>query len=288
MGVASIRSDKNAEIDSFGLVALCSIGPILSVLILSFFYPGESTEIVSEIVGSYSDTVELGFAYFKAIPEYMLEVFKALAPILVIFLLFQKFAFHLGKEAFLKILVGIVFTYVGLVIPVYALIGWFVVSAEPAVHVLTVQVEEVSAGAVTKKEMLRSLQFAIALAMALSMIRVLTGISILWLVVPGYGIALALSFFTPPIFTAIAFDSGGVASGPMSATFMLPFAIGVCKAVGGNVLTDAFGTVALVAMMPLITVQLMGLKSVMSQKSAGEEFAAHYADTEVIELWEVQ
>lgn len=230
----------------------------------------------------------------------------------------EKFAFHLSKEAFLKIIVGIGFTYVGLVlfllgvnvgfsalgtmlgstmafgwtkillIPIYALIGWFVVSAEPAVHVLTVQVEEVSAGAVTKEEMLRSLQFAIAFAMALSMIRVLTGISILWIVVPGYAIALALSFFTPPIFTAIAFDSGGVASGPMSATFMLPFAIGVCQAIDGNVLTDAFGTVALVAMMPLITVQLMGLKYVISNKASIEEYADQYSDTDVIELWEVE
>lgn len=318
IGVASIRSDKNAETDSFGLVALCSIGPILSVLILGFVYPGESSEIASGIVGSYSDTVELGFAYFEALPEYMYEVFVALAPIVVIFLLFQKFAFHLSKEAFLKIIVGIGFTYVGLVlfllgvnvgfsalgtmlgstmafgwtkillIPIYALIGWFVVSAEPAVHVLTVQVEEVSAGAVTKEEMLRSLQFAIAFAMALSMIRVLTGISILWIVVPGYAIALALSFFTPPIFTAIAFDSGGVASGPMSATFMLPFAIGVCQAIDGNVLTDAFGTVALVAMMPLITVQLMGLKYVISNKASIEEYADQYSDTDVIELWEVE
>jgi hypothetical protein len=318
VGVASIRSDKNAEMDSFGLVALCSIGPILSVLILSFFYPGESSEIISEMTFNYSDTVALGFAYFRAIPEYMFEVFAALLPILIIFLLFQKFAFHLRKEAFIKILVGIAFTYIGLVIfllgvnvgfsalgmmlgqtmangwtkvlliPVYALIGWFVVSAEPAVHVLTVQVEEVSAGAVTKNEMLRSLQLAIALAMALSMVRVLTGISILWLVVPGYIFALLLTFFVPPIFTAIAFDSGGVASGPMSATFMLPFAIGVCNAIGGNILTDAFGTVALVAMMPLITVQLMGLKYVMSRKSVAEDYIAEYSDTDVIELWEVE
>lgn len=318
VGVASIRSDKNAENDSFGLVALCSIGPILSVLILGFVYPGEASEIASSLAQSYSNTVELGFSYLKAIPQYMFEVFIALLPIVLIFLLFQKFAFHLDKESFLKIMLGIGFTFIGLVIfllgvnvgfsalgtmlgqtmangwtkylliPVYALIGWFVVSAEPAVHVLTAQVEEVSAGAVTKKEMLRSLQFAIALAMALSMIRVLTGISILWIVVPGYAIALILSFFTPPIFTAIAFDSGGVASGPMSATFMLPFAIGVCQAMGGNVLTDAFGTVALVAMMPLITVQIMGLKSLVSRKGAVEEPSARYSDTDVIELWEVE
>ena len=161
-------------------------------------------------------------------------------------------------------------------------------------HVLTRQVEEISAGAVGSKAMLRSLQFAIAFAMALSMTRVLTGISILWIVVPGYLIALGLSFFVPPIFTAIAFDSGGVASGPMSATFMLPFAIGVCKAVGGRILTDAFGTVALVAMMPLITVQIMGVRYVLSRKASEqaypspEAYMEHYADADIIELWEVE
>lgn len=318
VGVAAIRSDKNAESDSFGLVALCSIGPILSVLILGFFYPSESTEIASDIARSYSDTVELGFAYIKSLPTYVKEVSVSLLPILIIFLVFQKMAFHLNRESVERILVGMLFTYVGLVIflmgvnvgfsslglilgqtltggwtrylliPIYAMIGWFVVSAEPAVHTLTKQVEEISAGAVTSNEMLRSLQVAISFAMALSMIRVLTGISILWLVVPGYLIALIMSFFVPSIFTAIAFDSGGVASGPMSATFMLPFAIGVCKAVGGNILTDAFGTVALVAMMPLITVQIMGLRFVYSGKRDAELSQEQYSDTDIIELWEVK
>lgn len=318
VGVAAIRSDKNAEADSFGLVALCSIGPILSVLILGFFYPSESTEIAADIAGSYSDTVELGFTYIASIPIYLKEVAVSLLPILVIFLVFQLIAFHLNREAVQRILVGMLFTYIGLVIflvgvhvgfsslglilgqtltdgwtrylliPIYAMIGWFVVSAEPAVHVLTKQVEEISAGSVTSHEMLRSLQIAISLAMALSMVRVLTGISILWLVVPGYLIALVMTFFVPSIFTAIAFDSGGVASGPMSATFMLPFAIGVCKAVGGNILTDAFGTVALVAMMPLITVQIMGLKYVFSRKHAAEPSLEQYSDTDIIELWEVE
>ena len=324
VGVSAIRSDQNAEDDSFGLVALCSVGPVLAVLLLGFFYPGKASEIASEAARRYSDTVDLGFAYIKSIPVFMKEVFTALAPILCIFLVFQVLSFHLKKEAFLKIITGIVLTYIGLVlfllganlgfsalghilgqtmadgwtryllIPVYALIGWFVVSAEPAVHVLTRQVEEISAGAVDSKAMLRSLQFAIAFAMALSMTRVLTGISILWIVVPGYLIALGLSFFVPPIFTAIAFDSGGVASGPMSATFMLPFAIGVCKAVGGRILTDAFGTVALVAMMPLITVQIMGVRYVLSRKASEqaypspEAYMEHYADADIIELWEVE
>ena len=317
VGVASIRSDKNAEADSFGLVALCSIGPILAVMLLGFFYEMEDGVVAASVIHSYADTVELGGGYLRAIPEYMGEVALALAPIVGFFLLFQVFALHLRRVPFLKIIIGLVYTYVGLVlflvgvnvgfsslgtilgaqlaiqspwllVPIAMVMGWFIISAEPAVHVLNKQVEEISAGAVSEKAMGLSLSIAIALATGLAMVRVLTGISILWFVVPGYVIALAMSFFVPPIFTAIAFDSGGVASGPMTATFMLPFAMGACEAVGGNVITDAFGLVSLVAMMPLITVQVMGAVYVVRSKKAKETFdATQLADTDIIELWEV-
>lgn len=317
VGVASIRSDKNAEADSFGLVALCSIGPILAVMILGFFYEMEDGIVAASVIQSYADTVALGGGYLRAIPEYMGEVALALAPIVAFFLLFQVFALHLRRIPFLKIIIGLVYTYVGLVlflvgvnvgfsslgtilgaqlaeqapwllVPIAMVMGWFIISAEPAVHVLNKQVEEISAGAVSEKAMGLSLSIAIALATGLAMVRVLTGISILWFIVPGYVIALAMSFFVPPIFTAIAFDSGGVASGPMTATFMLPFAMGACEAVGGNVITDAFGLVSLVAMMPLITVQVMGAVYVVRSKKAGDTFdATQLADTDIIELWEV-
>ena len=317
VGVASIRSDKNAEADSFGLVALCSIGPILAVMILGFFYEMEDGTVAASVIRSYADTVALGGGYVKAIPHYMYEVATALAPIVVFFLLFQVFSLKLRKLPFLKIVIGLVYTYVGLVlflvgvnvgfsslgtvlgagladkavwllVPVAMLMGWFIISAEPAVHVLNKQVEEISAGAVSEKAMGLSLSIAIALATGLAMVRVLTGISILWFVVPGYVIALAMSFFVPPIFTAIAFDSGGVASGPMTATFMLPFAMGACEAVGGNVITDAFGLVSLVAMMPLITVQVMGAVYLVRSKRTQEVFdVTQLADDEIIELWEV-
>lgn len=317
VGVASIRSDKNAEADSFGLVALCSIGPILAVMILGFFYEMEDGTVAASVIQSYADTVALGGGYVKAIPHYMYEVATALAPIVVFFLLFQVFSLKLRKLPFLKIVIGLVYTYVGLVlflvgvnvgfsslgtvlgagladkavwllVPVAMLMGWFIISAEPAVHVLNKQVEEISAGAVSEKAMGLSLSIAIALATGLAMVRVLTGISILWFVVPGYVIALAMSFFVPPIFTAIAFDSGGVASGPMTATFMLPFAMGACEAVGGNVITDAFGLVSLVAMMPLITVQVMGAVYLVRSKRTQEVFdVTQLADDEIIELWEV-
>ncbi|MBR1931686.1 MAG: DUF1538 domain-containing protein [Lachnospiraceae bacterium] len=319
IGVASIRSDKNAEADSFGLVALCSVGPILAVLILGFFYPGEMSEIAAASASTYLNTVQLSHDYLRAIPVYLGEVALALAPIIVFFLLFQFFMLRLRRTPFMQILVGLGFTYIGLVVfltgvnvgfsslgvilggvlaegskkvlllPIVGAMGWFIISAEPAVHTLTRQVEEISAGSISKKSLKLSLSVGIAVAMMLALIRVLSGISILWFVLPGYILSLALSFFVPPIFTAIAFDSGGVASGPMSATFMLPLAMGVCQTVGGNILTDAFGIVAMVAMMPLITIQTMGAISVIRKKKFKPAVipmpAEHFTENDVIELW---
>ena len=317
VGVSSIRSDKNAQSDSFGLVALCSVGPILAVLILGFIYRGESSEIAASVADTYLHTVELGGAYFHAIPEYMLEVAGALAPIVIFFLIFQLFFLKLRQLPLLRILAGLLFTYAGLVlfltgvnvgfsslgvilgrelavgwtrwlmVPIAMLMGWFIVQAEPAVHVLTKQVEEISAGAVSEKAMHISLSLAIALAMGLAMLRILTGMHIFWLLIPGYLVSLALTFLVPQMFTAIAFDSGGVASGPMTATFMLPFAMGACEAVGGNILTDAFGLVSLVAMMPLITIQIMGAIYVYKTRRTAEAPTVSFGDEEIIELWEV-
>ena len=316
VGVASIRSDEKAKSDSFGLVAMCSIGPILAVLILGFIYPSETAASSAIIVNEYESTVDLGWGYLRAFPDYIGEVAIALLPIFAFFLLFQLFALKLKKRPFLKILIGVVYTYIGLVlfltgvnvgfsplgyvlggaiidngmkwilVPLSMLMGWFIINAEPAVHVLNKQVTELSAGAISEKVMGLTLSIAISGAMGLAMIRVLTGISILWFVLPGYLIALLLAFFVSPTFTAIAFDAGGVASGPLTATFMLPFAMGACSAIGGNVMTDAFGLIAMVAMMPLITVQIMGVISKLkSHKNVAVDFVSRYADDEVIELW---
>ena len=317
VGVASIRSDKNAGADSFGLVALCSIGPVLAVMILGFFYSGESASLSSSSAAVYENTVELGKSYLHALPEYMYEVTLALAPIVLFFLIFQVVSLKLSKKPLKRILIGIGYTFTGLVlfltgvnvgfsslgailggalaggrtvfllVPVAVLMGWFIVRAEPAIHVLSKQVEEVSAGAVSGKALRISLSVAIAGAMGLAMVRVITGIHIFWFLIPGYALSLALSFFVPPIYTSIAFDSGGVASGPMTATFMLPFAMGACSAIGGNIMTDAFGLVALVAMMPLITVQIMGLIYVLKTRRASPEMPAlDYGESDIIELWE--
>lgn len=314
LGVSMIRSDKAAEADSFGLVALCSVGPIISVLILGFFY--NDSEGVAGLSGaSFANTAEIGTAFLSAIPAYLAEMAIALLPIVAIFVLFQIFLLRLHGRPLAKILIGIVYTYVGLVlfltgvnvgfstlgaelgaqlassgarfilIPLSMLLGWFIISAEPAVGVLEKQIEQVSAGAIPGKAIKLSLSIAIALAMGLAMLRVLTGISILWFLVPGYTIALGLSFFVPDIYTAIAFDSGGVASGPMTATFMLQFMMGASTALGGNVLTDAFGVVAMVAMMPLLSIQVVGVMYEGKAKRAAEPEPS-YGAYDIIELWE--
>lgn len=174
-----------------------------------------------------------------------------------------------------------------LAVPLAMVFGWFIISAEPAVAVLEKQIEEVSAGAIPGKAIKLSLSAAVCVAMGLSMIRVLTGISVLWFLLPGYAAALILSFFVPDIYTAIAFDSGGVASGPMTATFMLQFFIGASGATGGNILSDAFGVVALVAMVPLISIQAVGL-IYKKREAVTEETREEYGDFDIVELWEVE
>ena len=308
VGVAHIRSDRSAGSDSFGLVALCSVGPILAVLILGFFHRG-ADGVVEISSAAYESSADIGTAYLRAIPAYLAEMALALAPIAVIFIAFQVLLLRLPKRSFLKTCIGMLYTYVGLVlfltgvnvgfsalgavsgwtryllIPVSALLGWFIISAEPAVAVLEKQIEEVSAGAISGKVIKRSLSVAISLAMALSMLRVVTGISLLWFLIPGYAAALAMSFFVPDIYTAIAFDSGGVASGPMTATFMLQLVIGACSATGGSVLRDAFGLVAMVAMLPLLSIQTVGF--FYERKNRAEAAAAPvYGDLDIVELWE--
>ena len=182
--------------------------------------------------------------------------------------------------------------YAWILVPIGMLIGYFIVKAEPAVFVLTKQVEEMTSGAISAKAMGTSLSLGVATSVGLAMIRVLTGINILWFLVPGYAIALVLTFFVPKLFTAIAFDSGGVASGPMTATFLLPLAMGACGALGGNIITDAFGIVAMVAMTPLIAIQIMGLVFKIKEYKLRKEVSAQtpipapaiIGDMEIIEL----
>lgn len=322
VGVSSIRSDRHAADDSFGLVALCSVGPILAVMILGMIYAPQNGTEAGTVLLEAEDSVQLWGTFVSSLPTYMKEISLSLLPIFLFFMVFQLIALHLSKRKLTKILVGLAYTYVGLVlfltganvgfmpagnylgqvlasrshpevlIPIAIVIGYFIVKAEPAVYVLNKQVEEITDGAISARAMSIGLSIGVSLSLGASMVRVLTGISILWFLVPGYGIALFTSFFVPRIYTAIAFDSGGVASGPMTAAFLLPLAQGACTALGGNLVTDAFGVVAMVAMTPLITIQVMGLATRLREAyrkrsaSAGTPAMAYdlLSDDAIIEL----
>lgn len=289
IGLASIRGDRDAQDDSFGLVALCSIGPILAVLLLGIFYKGGDPGYTAVTVPEVEDTKQVAKLFAYSLPEYVHEVLSALIPIILFCAVFQLVFHRFHRMQLKKIGIGFGYTFFGLslfltgvnvgfmpvghflgkqlaqsghswlLVPLGMLIGYFLVTAEPAVHVLNRQVENITNGGVSQRAMMHSLSIGVACSVGLSMLRVLTGISIYWIVIPGYLLALGLTFFVPKIFTGIAFDSGGVASGPMTSTFLLPFAMGACEALGGNVLTDAFGIVAMVAMTPLLTIQILGL-----------------------------
>lgn len=293
IGISGVLGQNKNQENSFGLVALCSIGPILSVLILGIFsknslsYKVPDFEIGNEIVDSFVNTLK----------HTAIEVLIALGMIVLFFVIFQITFLHLPKKVLHRIAVGVVFTYVGLVIFLTGvnvgfmpigykigfelakgnrvflslfglLIGVLVVLAEPAIHVLTSQVEEVTGGSVTRKSMILGLCLGVGGAILLSVIRIIFDFSIVYYIIPGYFLSLALSLAVPPMYTAIAFDSGGVASGPMTSGFILPLAIGVCVSMHGTdlVLKDAFGVVTLVAMAPLITIQLLGFKAIVTEK----------------------
>ncbi len=289
IGISSIRSDKDAESDSFGLIALALIGPIIAVLLLSFFYNVDSGAYVPPVLPDAKDSVELWRIFTKNIPHQMKQMLIAVAPIVLFFFVFTLLTSKPTKSRFVRVLVGFVYTYIGLVlfltgvnvgfmpvgsylgnilaqketnwiiVPIAMVMGYFIITAEPAVQVLNRQVEEITAGAISRRAMNASLSIGVSLSLGLAMLRILASVSIMWFIVPGYFIALLLTFFAPNLFTSIAFDSGGVASGPLTATFLLPFAIGAAEGTSGDVVASAFGLVAMVTMTPLITIQVMGL-----------------------------
>lgn len=295
VGLAAMRRDKNSRSDNFGLISLCSVGPVLAVLLLGVLYQPEHMEYVPKTLSEIETTRQAGAEFAAALPAYAEEVGLSLAPIAVLFGLYELIYRRFHGRQLLKIATGFAYTYVGLVlflvgvnvgfmpagqligasiaggasawllVPLGMLIGYFIIKAEPAVSVLTHQVEDITNGGVSRLSIQRSLSIGIALSVGIAMLRILTGVPIMWFLIPGYAVALALTFFVPQIFTGIAFDSGGVASGPMTTTFLLPLAMGACEALGRNVMADAFGMVAMVAMMPLVTIQILGLVSKLKE-----------------------
>jgi len=318
VGLASVRGDKNSASDSFGLVALSSVGPILAVLILGCFFKPTEADYTLSSVANVQTTKDVATVFAKEMPKYAQEVLISLLPIAAVFLLFQLVTKRYKKRELLRISVGMIYTYIGLVmflcgvnvgfapvgaylgekmaslsynwilVPIGALIGYYIVKAEPAIQVLNHQVESVTDGAISVKAMNRAMSVGVACSIAVAMLRVLFSIPIMYILLPGYLLALGMSLFVPKIFVGIAFDSGGVASGPMTSTFLLPLSIGVCSALGGDVMTDAFGVVALVALTPLIAIQIMGivyrLKSSKLEKIAVPSAAIAEDSDEIIDL----
>lgn len=295
VGISSVLGDRHSQENSFGLVALCSIGPVLAVLLLGIF----SDNSLSYAIPDYSVSSDILGSFVHTMLHTAQEIALALGMIVLFFLVAQVTLLKLPRKRVIKIGIGVLFTYVGLVlfltgvnvgfmpigyqlgeqlaaghpallVALGLLMGVLVVLAEPAIHVLTVQVEEVTGGYITKRSMILGLCIGVGAAIGLSMLRIVLDFSLVFYLVPGYFLSLGLSLFVPPVYTAIAFDSGGTASGPMTSGFILPFAIGVCVACQGTdaVLRDAFGVVAVVAMTPLITIQLLGFRAIVAEHIA--------------------
>ena len=327
VGVAAVQGrgkGKTGNEASFGMTGMASIGPILAVLILGICAgssqppkqadaPQAEIAVSSEISADSADSADSAEqsagaetagrgVFVHLLPETLVDVAKALLPLVLMFVVFQFTLLHLPPHAIIRMSVGLVYSFVGLVLfmlgvnggfmPAGSIIGYsvaltdfryilvaigvflgaVVVCAEPAVWVLTKQVEEVSGGTIKRSVIVIALSVGVAVSVGLSILRVLTGYSLWFVLLPGYAVALLLTFFCPQLFTAIAFDSGGVASGPMTTTFILSFTLGISNALGGNPLTDAFGVITLVAMAPLITIQVLGiLYAGKTKKSAGSE-----------------
>ena len=291
VGIASTLGGKRAGENSFGTIAMCSIGPVLAVMAIGIFAKGD----VPYVLPDYSLESHLGQALPATILSVAKEVALALGMIVLFFFVLQIFCLKLPRKKLCRIVIGILYTFVGLVVFLAAVtvgfmpigfklgtelaggsppvligfafvLGAVVVLAEPAVYVLNHQVAEITGGAVSRRSMMIALSVGVGVSIGLSLLRTCFGFNLLYYLIPGYLISFALSFFVPGIYTAIAFDSGGVASGPLTSSFILPFAVGACCVLQGeaNVMTDAFGVVAMVAMTPLITIQLLGFRAVVS------------------------
>ncbi|MDR3355688.1 MAG: DUF1538 domain-containing protein [Spirochaetaceae bacterium] len=289
VGVVSIRGDRGSQDDSFGLVSLCSVGPIMAVMLLGIIFNPSGASVETHAIPDVATSRDVVNSFLRHLPRYAKDVITALAALVFFFAVFQIVSRRYKKHQLKRISMGFLYTLIGLLvfltgvnvgfipvglllgsemaasslrwilIPLGMLVGYFIVMAEPAVHVLNKQVEDISSGAIPQKTMARSLAIGMASALALTMTRILLGIPLMFILIPGYLIALTLTFFVPRIFVGIAFDSGGVCSGPLTTTFLLPLAMGVCEGSGGDIMTEAFGVVALVALAPLIVIQAMGL-----------------------------
>lgn len=289
LGICAVRGGKSNQEDGFGLIALASIGPVIAILIVSMFIGGgaSSDSSVAQMVATGSDLIA---SLSSGLLSYIKEVFIVIIPVFAFFLIYNFRYLKLPKNNLIRIFIGLMYTYIGLVIfltgvsvgylstaqilggtiangntkwlliPISLIIGFCMVFAEPAVHVLNKQVEDITGGIISKKSMLIGLSIGVAIAMFVVVARALFVIDFMWVCAPLSIIMIVLSIFTPDLFEGIAFDSGGVAAGSLSASFVLPFVVGVCNSLGLDSMLFAFGSIAIVAMIPTIVIQIMGIK----------------------------
>ena len=288
LGVASVRADRNSLDDSFGVVALSIIGPVMTVLLMGIFFTPESTPYIPPPIPQVVTTNDIMTEFIHHLPYHFVDVARSLWPIIAVFGIYQIISRRYHMKRFFRMLVGLTYTYLGLVlfmtgvdvgfipagtfmgaelstsvsrwllIPLGAMLGYFTCAAEPAIHALRKQVEEVSLGVIPGQAVMRYLSGGVAIALSLTMLRIMLQIPIYFFIFPCYLAAISLTFFAPKIYTGIAFDTAGAVTGPMTSTFLLPFAIGACLS-HDRIMLDAFGTVALIAMTPPVSLQIMGV-----------------------------
>ena len=297
-GFAAVTGGRNSEEDNFGISSICSVGPIMTVLILGLFFHSEDTQYLGAHELANEGMYQIWSVFGNGLWHTLKDIVMVIVPIVTIFLIFQVVKLKLSRRELVRIFVGLVYLMLGLtvfiagvnhgfmpaatafgekigalsynwvVIPLAFVIGAAVLLAEPTAYVLVKRVVDITNGAISKQMMLFGMATGVGIAMSLAMVRILTGISIWWILIPGYTLSLTLTFIVPNIFVGIGFDAGEVATGAMSAAFVLPFAIGVGKMTGGDIVTGAFGIVGLSTMLPPIVVQLIGLIYSMKLKKA--------------------
>ncbi len=303
-GLSEYRTDKDGKDDTFGLMAFCSLGPIILVLILGIIYHPQAIAKAVEYSNN-SSFIEVLLTYLNSIPTYIKEVLISFSPIILLFLLYNHFVLKINKKLFYRIIKGLVYTFIGLtlfllgvnvgllpmaylvgrmlsdntflLIPLATVLGFFILYSEPALKVLLDQIDDITKGTINKKLLLFTLSIGVSIATCLAIVRIIVDINLLYILIPGYLLAIILSFITPQVFTRIAFDSGGVASGTMTASFLLPFAIGIAQLLNKDILTSAFGLVAIVATIPLITVEIIGIIYKIKTKKLTKE-QLYYAE----------
>ena len=290
LGICAVRSGKNNQEDGFGLIALASIGPVLAILIVSLFLKGGESIATESVVQEITTAGDWGGLIGSSILSYLREVFIVILPIFVFFLLYNWKFLKLPKSSLMRIGIGLIYCYVGLVIfltgvssgylpmanllgvkiaggdsrwlliPISLVIGGVMVFAEPAVHVLNKQVEDITNGVIKRKTMLVGMSIGVAVAMVIVVLRAMLGIDFLWIIVPLVVVLVILSMFAPTLFVGIAYDSGGAAAGSLSASFVLPFIIGICKASGLDSMLYGFGTIGIISILPTSVIEVIGIR----------------------------